>query len=375
MKLNLRTNRLEEGSALAYCLWTSMLVGLGAYSLLNLSNYRIRAAHNRGDYNEAFYHAENALNWAAMYVSGNNNPAGTFSKSGGTLPLAYYSSLADSDASVTGFQDAWVVITPSTNAVSRVYTVKASAKVGDKVRTLVASVKKDPPSNVFDYEYFLNNWGWWWGAAITGSGDNRSNWDFDFRYSPTVNGHVVASGQIASSSVPIDPFNAASVPLAGLAKGDPLTYLKDSSERLTMPNLKDLAWYSSLAASKAGTLTAGTTVINAVHTNSVAPGLYLVGTAANPITINGPVVIPGDVVISGKLTGQGTLYVGGNLYIAGDLTYLNGPDFSSPPETMAPASRDSWVASAVSGKKDLVAFAVKQSLRKLDREMPPSGSP
>jgi hypothetical protein len=88
----------------------------------------------------------------------------------------------------------------------------------------------------------------------------------------------------------------------------------------------------------------------------------LSGTADNPIKIDGPVVIPGDVVVKGVITGVGTLYVGGNLYVAGDITYKNGPDFSSPPELMTAAARDDWVKNSIDGGKDLVAFAVRESI-------------
>lgn len=359
MKMNLKTaGTQEDGSALAHCLWMTLLVGMGAYSMVNLSTNRIRAAHNRTDFNEAFYHAENAIAWAAQRITDNVDPKGTFSRSAGSLTLPYFNTLEGSTA--TGFKDLEVVI--SAGAVADVYNIQASALVGSKTRTLVATVKKQPPSKVFDYEYFLNNWGWWWGSSITGNGDNRSNWDFDFRFSPTVNGRVTATGEIASNGTPMDPFNPSSIPLNGLAKNDPLAYLKDGSERVLMPNLKSLTEYSSMAASKGGSLTAGSTVISGTHTNTSQPGIYLVGTDANPIQINGPVVIPGDVIIKGKITGQGTLYVGGNLYIAGDITYKNGPDFSTPPETMASSARDSWVENAASAKKDLVAFAVKESI-------------
>jgi hypothetical protein len=360
MKILIYPERSEEGSALGHCLWMSMLVGMGAYSLLDLSTTRIRAAHNRTDYNEAFYHAENVLNWAAAQIADNANPEGTFTLTSGNLSLSYLSSL--SAPGVSGFKDASVVISPLSNGVAKVYTVQAAAKVGNKTRTLLATVRKEAPSHVFDYEYFLNNWGWWWGSSITGNGDNRSNWDFDFRYNPSVNGMVTATGEISANGVPMVPFNAASVPLAGLAKTDPLTYLKDGSESLAMPNLKDLTHYTSMATSKGGSLKTSTTTISGVHTNSAKPGLYLVGTDTDPIVIDGPVVIPGDVVISGKITGVGTLYVGGNLYIAGDISYKNGPDFTTPPETMAAASRDSWVSNAVDAKKDLVAFAVRESV-------------
>jgi hypothetical protein len=358
MKLRIDQVGAQDGSALAHCLWMTILVGMGAYSLVGLSSQRIRASHGRTDYGEAFYHAENALNWAARHISDTATPAGTYSRHAATLSLPYYASVDGSSG--TGFRDAEVVITAATNAAANVFTVQATAVVRDKVRTLLATIKKEPPSKVFDYEYFLNNWGWWWGSTITGNGDNRSNWDFDFRFSPTVNGHVTASGEIAGNNVPINPFDQPSVPLNGLAKSDPLAYLKDGSERVKMPNLKDMSEYSALAALKGGVLTVGTTVINGTHTNAAQPGLYLVGTAANPIVINGPVVIPGDVVISGKITGKGTLYVGGNLYVAGDMTYANSADYSTPPENMADAARDSWVANSAS--KDLIAFAVRESV-------------
>lgn len=357
MKLQITSNRLQDGSALAHCLWMTMLVGMGATSLMSLSTNRVKASHERSDFNEAFYHAENVLNWAAMRIVDNNDPTGTFSYHANSLTLPYANSFTNF---ASGFTDAEAVISTATNGVAKVYTVRASAKVGNKTRTLMATVRKEPPSKVFDYEYFLNNWGWWWGSSITGNGDNRSNWDFDFRYSPTVNGHVNATGEISSNGTAIDPFNPSTIPLNGLAKTDPLNYLKDGSDRVAMPNLKNLDDYKTQALAKGGKLTIGTTVISGVHTNTSKPGLYLVGTDANPITIDGPVVIPGDVVISGKMTGKGTLYVGGNLYIAGDLTYKNGADYSSPPETMTTANRDSWVANNQS--KDLIAFAVKESI-------------
>ena len=357
MKLQLSLDRDKDGSALAHCLWMTMLVGMGATSLMSLSTNRVRASHERASFTEAFYHAENALNWAAMRIVDNVDPTGTFTYHGNTLTLPYANSFTNY---ASAFKDAEVVISTATNGAANVFNVRASAKVGDRTRTLMATVKKAPPSKVFDYEYFLNNWGWWWGSSITGNGDNRSNWDFDFRFSPTVNGHVNAAGQIASNGTAIDPFNAASIPLNGLAKADPLNYLKDGSEKVGMPNLKNLDDYKALAAAKGGTLTIGGTVVSGTHTNAAQPGMYLVGTDANPIIIDGPVAIPGDVIISGKMTGKGTLYVGGNLYIAGDLTYKNGADYSSPPETMSEASRDSWVSNNAS--KDLIAFAVKESV-------------
>ena len=45
------------------------------------------------------------------------------------------------------------------------------------------------PSRVFDYGYFINNWGWFYGSSIVCNGNARSNGQFDAAgYSPTVTG-------------------------------------------------------------------------------------------------------------------------------------------------------------------------------------------
>ena len=53
--------------------------------------------------------------------------------------------------------------------------------------------------------------------------------------------------------------------------------------------------------------------------------LLLIGTAANPIKIDGPVVVDGDVIIKGYVSGQGTIYSGRNVHIIGDIKYVNEP--------------------------------------------------
>ena len=55
--------------------------------------------------------------------------------------------------------------------------------------------------------------------------------------------------------------------------------------------------------------------------------LVLVGTASNPIEINGPVVAKGDVIIKGYVKGQGTIYAGRNIHVVGDVTYLSFPEW------------------------------------------------
>ena len=361
MKIKKLSPRDEHGSVLFNAVVYAGVLGIGCLALLSLGSYRVQSAYNRWDSNEAYYHAENVLQWGVQRIADTNaNLTGQFSASGGQVQLPYLASLNGS--SDTGFVDAWLTISNHPSGIFNEFLVTASAKVGNRVRTIQAVVQKNPPSQVFDYEYFLNNWGWWWGSTITGQGDNRANWDFDFRGNPTVNGSVTANGWIESNGTKIDPLGGP-VPINGLAGTDPVAYLHDGSPRLEMPNLKDFTGYEQQAVNKGGKLYVGSAlVVDAVHGNAAKPGLFLNGTAANPIRVDGPVVIPGDVVIKGPITGVGTLYVGGNLYIAGDLTYANGPDYSSPPELMSAASRDSWVKNNLDSKKDLVAFAVREAI-------------
>lgn len=343
------------------------VLGITTLSMVELSSFRVRTEYARWASNQAYYHAENALNWALQMVAdapstygGTPSFVGNYSVSAGNLSMSYLTTLYGSAG--TDFKNAWVTVAAHTNGVTDLYLVTASAKVRDRVRTLQSTVRKNPPSTVFDYEYFLNNWGWWWGSTITGYGDNRANWDFDFRYTPTVNGSIFASGGIESNMVAVNPLGG-SLPFAGLAATDPASYVHAGTPRVQMPNLKDFTYYQAKATTNAGKLYLGTNlVVSAVHTNASKPGLYLKGTASAPVKISGPVVIPGDVIISGPITGVGTLYVGGNLYVAGDMTYVNGPDFSGTPASMTQANRDAWVQNSLTAGKDLIAFAVREAI-------------
>lgn len=350
--------RATAGSTLLVVMATLAVVGITIAATLRLSLYTDRMTHGRADWTEAFFEAENGLQWMAQVIadSGNSLSASNYySTAGGTLGLDYLSSSNSLGRSV------WVKAVRTNAALPNVFLVTSSARVQEKVRTIEAVITRNPPSTVFDYEYFLNNWGWWWGSSITGYGGNRANWDFDFRDKPIVNGVILASGTVNSNNkewVPGDP-----VPFGGMAGADADTYVRSGVPRETMPNLKDFSYYEAQALDPATTnrLWVGSTlVVNGVHSDATQPGLYLEGTDSDPVKIEGTVVIPGDVVIQGKITGHGTLYVGGNLYVAGNLTYKNGPDWSAAPEVMTPAQRDLWVSN--NKAKDLVVFAVRESI-------------
>ena len=356
----------NRASTLVTTLVLSMVMGLAVAAVLRLNAFRTMSEHGRAQWNDCYYQAENAMDWGAQKIAdatvgGPSAPfLGNYSVRGGQLNLSYMAALVSGSNSY--FKNAWVSISNHPSGLANLYRVTSSARVKDKVRTIQATIRKNPPSQLFDYEYFLNNWGWWWGSSITGNGDQRANWDFDFRGNPRVNGNILASGSVDSNGNPIDPLSG-TPPFVGLAGNDPAAYVHAGVPRLQMPNLKDFTYYENKARAVGGQLSVGgTVVVSAVHTNGAKPGLYLAGTTAVPIVINGPVVIGGDVVIKGVITGIGTLYVGGNLYVAGDLTYKAGPDYATAPAGMSDAARDTWVLNALNDHKDLVAFAVRENV-------------
>lgn len=210
-------------------------------------------------------------------------------------------------------------------------------------------------SSVFDYSYFVNNLGWFWGGGLTSQGDIRSNGDFSFGGNPTVNGDIYASvnadlgangditGNSRNDSIDFYRNNADSAarPTNPTAGSDPDVYAYPNGydgesdrfpqqEVLNMPYLGDLNDYQNLAVSQNGTISQGgvTLVDNVLNDNVV-----LIGTVVNPIVINGPVVVSGDVLIKGVVTGQGTIFSGRNTHIIGDITYQNPPDWLKPDTT------------------------------------------
>jgi len=198
-----------------------------------------------------------------------------------------------------------------------------------------------PPSHVFDYVYFLNNWGWFYGSGITANGDIRSNGDFDFKYSPFVFGDVYAAGDIRGSwrTPPGQPSN-----------------VYEGVEKLDMPNLQSLDYYEQLAYERNSYIKiGGELVIDRVFDGNI----ILEGSPSKPIEIKGPVVIRGDVVIKGTVEGTGTIYAGRNIYIADDITYKNAP--SSPrPASKDPEVTDGWVEA--NKDKDIIGLAATENV-------------
>jgi hypothetical protein len=374
MHIRLNRRSREQGSSLLTVVVIGAVICITTSSMMVMSTNSITNAYGRVSWEKAFYCAENAMVWAAQSSFDNSVAPGTtnfYSTAAGTLPIGSIISKTNGD---TTFMGACVTVAQPSSSASNVCIITASACVNNKVRTLQSTITLRPVSLVFDYEYFLNNWGWWWGSTITGNGAQRANWDFDFRDGPTVNGSIYAADQVDENEIPIQDY--ATAPFGGTAGADVTNLVHQGAPRVTMPNLLNFSNYvaTAMADTSSNGIWVGTNqVVAGVLSNAYTPnpggnagnftpqsGLYVVGSPTTPVVVKGTVVIPGDLVIQGTVTGQGTLYVGGNLYIAGNITYANGPNFNTPPETEAPAVRDAWVAASMTN--DLIAYAVRGAI-------------
>ncbi|MFT6832231.1 MAG: hypothetical protein ACJAZN_002402 [Planctomycetota bacterium] len=211
-------------------------------------------------------------------------------------------------------------------------------------------------SEVFDNAYFVNNWGWLYGNTIEVNGNARSNGQMDIGgYQPIITGQplfdsVTHDGTSASLG---DPQGDDGL-MSGwdIVNGDNVrdgeggtTDQYDYMDQVEMPNLTDLQRYEDIATSEGSSITIGGSVVSNGITGD-EPGeqehIYLHGTAANPIVLNGPVVVRGDVIISGYVTGQGSIYSGGNVYVPDSVYYLNAPT-SERPAGDSPAEIELWL--------------------------------
>ncbi len=221
---------------------------------------------------------------------------------------------------------------------------------GNSKRIEVIINNGESVSPVFDYSYFINNWGWYWGRNITSNGDVRSNGRFDFVGSPKVEGHIYAGDEIDDHGRKIR------------GSGGQEDHQHAYSEKLVMPNLQELDYYMELATDRGGQVKIGGALVidNVFGDDPFESGnIVLVGTPSQPIEIDGPVVVTGDVVIKGVVKGQGTIYAGRNIFIADSLTYKNAP--ASPrPASQNPDVVDGWVEA--NKVKDLLGLASQENI-------------
>ncbi len=257
-----------------------------------------------------------------------------------------------------------VVDTRFVNLLSRELILTARARVGDAERSVTEVVQYGlAQSRVFDYAYFINNFGWFWGTPIYANGDVRANGNFSLRSGPTINGDVYAGvnpalgapGNVEGSwlfQTLLQYYGGAprrgrpgNPPHAGYSEDWAMGYPGVSvahalQDILEMPYLGDLREYEYLAQYDNGTISQGGHVIISNVYRGLGPDntpgtgddgtIMLSGTRANPLILDGPVVVQGDVIIKGYVSGQGTIYAGRNVHVADDIYYLDPPRWEKP---------------------------------------------
>lgn len=241
-------------------------------------------------------------------------------------------------------------------------------------------------SRVFESSYFINNWGWFYGTNIFCNGNARSNGAFDCaNYGPTVTGQPTYddltwdggdalltgyrddNGDGLQNGLDGGMFAGWSIAGSNNVKRSgggllPASNKHQFTEQHEMPNLTNLSSYEARAIEKGSTIKVGGTVlVNGVYGDG--PGekqhLYLIGTAANPIEINGPVVVRGSVVLAGVIKGQGAIYSGGNVYVPNNLQYADAPSTSRPANNTQ-AATEAWLEA--NRTKDFVAIMARENV-------------
>ncbi|MCB9882920.1 MAG: hypothetical protein H6834_14130 [Planctomycetes bacterium] len=282
-----------------------------------------------------------------------------------------------------GFYDVWVrhTMTSGNDPLSRDLELRSegyyqhgqgsSARGAVEHRIVRTSLR---PSEVFDYAYFINNWGWLYIDNLEVNGNVRANGQFDFGgYRPTINASkrfdkIVRRPDGSHDLIDYrddggvysgwDIINQSKVRGKGGRAENQYAY----QEAVSMPNLTDLGMYEALATQHNSSVTVSQglasprTFRNVVGDDPGEPqNLYLEGTSSKPIVLDGPLIVRGNVFIKGYVTGQGAIYAGGNIYVGDDLVYKN------PPTTARPRSDDeadveAWI-DANAGKDTLGLYA------------------
>jgi len=368
----------EAGMVLAMVLILAVIVSVVVGSMLATAHSAVRMTKKWREQDETFLIAQSALEkakWDIQTAFREYFEASPLPRTG--LKFPWFDTYTETSIGSTSRYNApqgdsyeggqvWVEIDNVTDEGygKRSLLLKVRATHGGTEREVMEQVHYElAPSPVFDYAYFINNFGWFWGGPIYAHGEVRSNGNFSFRYGPKVNGDALAAynpalgaaGRVDGSwnnwslsyyrsHAPSQarPTNPPAVGYDGLWPmgygGDPARYQR--LHELEMPYLGDLSDYAYLASLKNGKIRQGsTTLVNGVYNGPGPDGvsgtpddgtLVLEGTTAHPIEIDGPVVIPGDVILKGMITGQGTVYAGRNVYIVNNVTYKNPATWPHP---------------------------------------------
>ena len=378
-------NRMR-GVALPIVLLFALLASWFAAEVLKVLSNSGTIVQDDYNYTRALYLAESGLNRAAealwvAYLNSSAQPAGRMA-----WLDEHYMDFDQIDHPVGygdwgGGQDKYTVravrIMQTGSPDSRYVVLESTGKAaGSRLGNLEEETERsitrvlkygNDQSSIFDYVYFINNFGWFWGGTISAHGDVRANGDFSFKYNPLLNGDAYASinPDVGASGSVID---------GGFHSWDLDTYRNNAQSQwrptwpefsygydgqsdvfeeqdiLEMPYLGDFERFEELAEDRSGTLSAANVSIS----HSTGGPVFLIGTPENPIQIDGPVAIDGDVFITGYVDGQGTIYTSRNVHIVGDLIYTDPPSWDHS-EGADPSATDN-------SESDFMGLAAKGSV-------------
>jgi hypothetical protein len=259
-------------------------------------------------------------------------------------------------------------------------------------RTIEETVRHGlDPSRVFDYAYFVNNFGWFQGNGCIANGDIRANGNMQLDSYSLINGSAYAAiNSLLNANGTITILGGGTTRHQTLAdyrrgapqrarptnpasdKADepwPMGYdgesaLRQHGDVLDMPYLGDLAGYIELAESHHGTIRQqNRLLVDACYDgpgpsgqeNGPDKGCLILDGTQHPIEISGPVVVKGDVIIKGTVTGQGAIYAGRNIHIIGNLTYKHPPSWNKPDNNPTNTAKQNI-------DKDMIALAAKGNI-------------
>ncbi|MDD4102121.1 MAG: hypothetical protein PHU80_05750 [Kiritimatiellae bacterium] len=241
-------------------------------------------------------------------------------------------------------------------------------------------------SPVFNYAYFVNNYGWFQGGGVTANGDIRANGDLLLDGQSWVNGigYAAINQELGAEGVIISTARSQSQnaywtandqrarPTSPTSQNGPVwtmgyegtSELRPMGEPVTMPFLGELDVYRELAENYGSSIQQrGQVLVDACYSgpgpsgipNGADAGCLILDGTTHPIVIDGPVVVNGDVVIRGEVRGQGAIYAGRNIYIAGDVVYNKPPNWPKPDNNPNQTIR-------ANSDKDMIGLAAKGNI-------------
>lgn len=400
----------RDGITLPLTMALLLIAAIATASVLTFSQSQIRTASRWRRADQCFLSAQTALESAkaGMYASFRSNVAQRANQwraldwfdtytarsvgSGATVyTLPAQTVLYGGTASVSVVSVTRSDFVTATNALAAEVTLASWCTNGPVVRGVQEVVRFGlKKSAIFDYAYFVNNFGYFWGTGVRANGDVRANGNMSLNNQSLLNGDAYASPnpEIGAAGVveisggwwqtqslanyyataddaarpgsPTHPTEGS----AWVMGYDTNTQAHAYSPPLEMPYLGRLEQYETLATNLNGRITQKNQVlVDKVYAGAGPDGvagtpddgvMVLDGTK-NPIVVEGAVVVRGDLIIKGTVTGQGCIYVGRNLHVAGNIEYADPPEWTKP-------DKKPLQTAMVNRNKDMVGLAAKGNI-------------